>query len=462
MVLPSLATPELVANAWRASPAATAERWSRGEWRRAPHLDLLSTRVSRLADGPIRMAASMPFRHGKSEMLSHWTSVWVLANWPHKRVGVAAYGWDFAVKWSQAVRETIRLNPGLGLRVKPGFDRADRWELEEGGGMVAAGVGGRLTGLGFDLLVIDDPIKGFEEANSRRSRDNIWNWYSAVARTRLEPGGSLVIVMTRWHEDDLIGRMGDPEYGAGADHAETWDYIRLPGLAEADDPLGRAEGEALWPERFDEAELARLRVTLGPRSWPGLVQQRPAMEGGQVFHSDWWVRVDELPVLAQERGGMTYQYWDTAFKATERNDYSACVTMALAENGFCLVHVLRKRLEYPQLIRAIREQAELFSPDAVFVEDAASGQSAIQSLRAETRVPVFPGEVTGSKFVRANRVTGMVEAGMVYVPLGAPWLPDFLDEMDAFGSGHRHDDQVDAFSGCLTKLRQASTHSIRL
>ena len=313
--------------------------------------------------------------------------------------------------------------------------------------MMTVGVGGPFTGYGFDLLIIDDPIKNREEANSPTQRQHLWDWWRSTARTRLEPGGSIIVVTTRWHDDDLVGRLLGDEFQEEQTVGDQWAHIRLPALAEPGDPLGREEDAPLWPERYDASALAALRVSVGPQEWPTLFQQRPSHEGGSIFKDHWWVEETVEP------GDRVFQFWDTAFKTGQQNDYSVCCTMTTTPNGYAVLDVWRNRVEYPDLLKAMQAQAKDHTPSAIFVEDAASGQSVVQSLRRETRLPVLPAKPIGDKVLRANRVTGTVEAKKITLPRTAPWLQAFREELAAFPNGV-HDDQVDAFVGCLTQLMQ--------
>ena len=383
-------------------------------------------------------------------MLSHWTPVWFLANWPWKNVGLASYAADFAGTWGRKARDSVVENQvQMGLRVRDDLNRASQWQLTAGGGMMTAGVGGPFTGYGFDLLILDDPIKNRQEADSITMRTHLWEWWRSTARTRLEPGGSVIIVATRWHEDDLIGRLLSDEF-LEEEASDRWEHIRLPALAEEDDPLGRPVDAPLWPERYDASALASLRISVGPQDWPGLFQQRPSHEGGSIFRDDWWVPGD----VPEPGDGPVFQFWDTAFKTGQQNDYSVCCTMTTTPNGYAVMDVWRNRVEYPDLLKAMKSLAERHPKvSAIFVEDAASGQSVVQSLRRETRLPVLPAKPIGDKVLRANRVTGTVEAKKITLPRTAPWLQAFREELAAFPNGV-HDDQVDAFVGCLTQLMQ--------
>ena len=428
----------------------TARKWSNGDWKLAPHLDLISDKVAELSGRPLRLIVSLPPRHGKSELLSHWTPVWFLANWSHKRVGLASYAAEPAEQWGRLARDSVIENEnGLGIRVRDDLSKVGRWQLTTGGGMMTVGVGGPFTGYGFDLLILDDPIKNRQEADSITMRNHLWEWWRSTARTRLEPGGSIIVVTTRWHEDDLVGRLLGDEYTEEQAAGDKWEHIRLPALAEPGDPLGREEDAPLWPERYGASALAALRVSVGPQEWPGLFQQRPSHEGGSVFRDDWWVMIKTV-----SPGEQVFQFWDTAFKTGQQNDYSVCCTMTTTPNGYAVLDVWRNRVEYPDLLKAMKSLAERHPKvSAIFVEDAASGQSVVQSLRRETRLPVLPVKPSGDKVLRANKVTGTVEAKKITLPRAAPWLQAFREELAAFPNGV-HDDQVDAFVGCLTQMME--------
>lgn len=403
-----------------------------------------------LATEPMRLIVSMPPRHGKSELLSHWTPIWYLANFPRKRIILASYAADFAASWGRKVRNTI-VNSGIEMDLADDLGAAARWELSQGGGMTTAGVGGPITGRGADLLIIDDPVKNRAEAQSQVSRTHLWDWWRSTARTRLEPGGSIIIVMTRWHEEDLVGQLLAEEDG---EFAETWDHIRLPAIAE-DEDLYRDVGSALWPDRYDIDDLQRIRQAVGLEDWAGLYQQRPALAEGGLFKFQWWRFHKEWPKTI----GQVYQFWDTAYKTGESNDYSACVTMGVDRDTFYVLDVWRDKVDYPNLTRVAQALYRRYEPNRVFVEDAASGQSLVQSLRQETNLPVLPVRVDKDKVSRANAVTGMLEAGRVSIPSNAQWLGPFLDELGMFPNG-AHDDQVDAFVGVLRQAMRQDLASL--
>ena len=444
----------LLANAWRASPAATAVRWSRGLWRRAPHLDLVSRKVSSLAERPLRLLVSLPPQHGKSELLSHWTPVWFLSNWPHKRVGLASYAAEFAAGWGRKARDSVMATPELGISVRQDLSGASMWELTAGGGMMTAGVGGPFTGHGFDLLIIDDPIKNRQEADSVAVRGHLWEWWRSTARTRLRPQGSVIIVQTRWHEDDLVGQLLSSASSEGDDRRDEWEHIKLPAMAEIDDPLGRDLDEPLWPERYDAAALAMTRLDIGPQEWVGLYQQRPSAMGGSVFLvKDFrYFRMDassETYLLTTSEGARSVKQTDchrfctvdTAETIKKRSDYTVAATWAVTpERDLLLLDLVRTRLETPDIAPLLSQVYQKWKPGYMGVE----GKSVFQAAR-RAGLPVRELKPEGDKWARARPASARMSAGSVYFLAGASWLHNLEEELMAFPTGS-HDDQVDCLS----------------
>jgi hypothetical protein len=232
-----------------------------------------------------RLMVNMPPQHGKSELSTGWTPPWALELDPMRRILIATYGDEYASEWSGKVRDRLEGNEDkLRVRVRQDSRAANVWTTTAGGGVVGAGVGGRITGRGFDLIIIDDPVKDRAAAESKAERSRAWDWYTATLSTRLRPDASIVLVMTRWHKDDLAGRLL-AEAEAGGDQ---WRVVSLPGLAEdgQEDPLGRAPGEALWPERYGAAYLEGTRRRIGAYNFAALYQGRPIPKGGGAFWND--------------------------------------------------------------------------------------------------------------------------------------------------------------------------------
>ncbi|HEX9441269.1 MAG TPA: LAGLIDADG family homing endonuclease, partial [Roseiflexaceae bacterium] len=356
---------------------------------------------------------------------------------PGIRVMLGCYDQSLANLFS---RQSRRIAQDRGFR--GGEIRAqDEWETIGGGSFRAVGVGGGITGRGADLIIIDDPIRSREEANSERWRDRIFDWYTNDIYTRLEPGGAIILIQTRWHEDDLAGRiLASPD-------GPNWTVIQLPAEAEADDPLGREEGAALCPERFDLPALYDIKSVMG-LDYYALYQQRPmAQEGG--LYKQAWFRYATAEELAELGFDYISQAWDTA--SSQLGDWSACVTAGVAGNEVIVLDVFKARLETPDLLRAVKDQAAKWGPRMILVEDAASGIAIQQMLRRETRLPVVPVPAfRGGKLSHAQTNTPYVEGGRVRFGPGA-YLTEFEHELLSFPTG-THDDQVDAFNILLTRI----------
>ena len=271
------------------SPGAMAAVLTEGREKQAPHLALIDQAFARIAAGErLQVMLTMPPRHGKSQRASRWGPLWYLRRHPTHRVMLASYGADLADDHGRWVRDQLReYAPTLGISLNPASHAANRFDLEAPrgssvrGGMVTAGVGGGLTGKGFNLGVIDDPFKGHDDASSPAQRERVWEWYRSVFFTRRAPGASIIVINTRWHEDDLSGRLL-------AHEPHRWLQIDLPALADSpDDALGRAAGEPLWPEQYDAAELADTRESVGERVWFALYQQKPRPLEGGVWKWAW-------------------------------------------------------------------------------------------------------------------------------------------------------------------------------
>lgn len=419
----------------------------------------------------------MPPRHGKSELTSYWFPVWFLSLFPQKRVMLCSYEADFAASWGRRVRDTIvEHSQALRIQILAQSSAANRWHLTAGGSMMTAGVRGPITGKGGDLVIVDDPVKNFEEAYSPAIRQHTWEWYTSTLRTRLEPGAVIVVVMTRWHEDDLAGRLLDQETG--------WRHIMLPAVSESeDDPLGRAQGEALWPERYDEDALAELETDVGELVWAGLFQQRPAALEGGMFKRKWfryWYPMTATvppPVLVKMTDGSVHTCeqraipkafdehcasWDLPFKGKKESDMVAGQVWSRAGADCYLIDECRDRMDFPAQLKAV-ENLTLKHPDArrKLVEDAANGAALVSTLREK-----IPGIIAvppkGSKEARAAAVSSSFESGNVYVPHPrfCGWTNAYVEELVSF-PGARYDDRVDATSQALVRLSNSALARLR-
>lgn len=390
--------------------------------------------------------------------MSRWFNVWYLNLFPDRRVILSSYEATFAATWGRKVRNTINSHyRELAVRVAEDSSAANQWDTTEGGGMYTAGVGGAITGRGCNLLIVDDPLKNMQDANSQVMRDRLWDWWESTAYTRLEPDGAAIVVQTRWHTDDLAGRLiAAMQDGTG----EHWDVLDLPAIADdaEHDQMGRLPGEPLWPARFSADDLARIRTAVGPYVWEALYQQRPTAAGGTIFQRGWWegrryaVEDEELArgVIAR------FISWDTALKDNEGAAYTAATVGELwADYRLGVREVYRERLDFPGLEAAIESYAELYNRDGklqhVVIEDKASGTSAIQTLKANApgwlSSLIRPYTPHGDKEYRAKIASSWCANGMVWLPgpsPHAPWLFEFEKELFTFPRS-AYADQVDSF-----------------
>lgn len=417
-------------------------------YERARHLELLTERLEALERREIRrLIVSMPPRHGKSRMCSQFLPAWMLGRRPTQSIVLASYAAELAEQNSRRVRELVADDryPFLETEVSPESRAVNRWASTKGGVVIAAGIGGGLTGFGADALLIDDPVADRAAAESPAIRESTWAWYTDVARTRLHANAVQLIAATRWHEDDLTGRILSSDMGS------EWEVLNLPAICDdANDALGRAIGEALWPQRFPASELPSVeKGEISSRSFAALYGGRPLPAEGAIFKAAWFEhRYDELPPLKTIVTGA-----DCAAKTGVANDFSAMVTVGSDGASYYLVDVLRERLEFADLARRIMSVYAEHRAERVYVEDASSGTPLIQELRRSTRLPIIGIPPRGTKVARAESVSGLFEAGKVRLPRSAPWLNVFVDEFLRFPAG-KHDDMVDATSLVLSQLRR--------
>lgn len=404
-----------------------------------PHLAYLQMQLDRVTSGEIkRLLIQMPPRHGKSETATVRYPVYRLAKNPETRVIVGAYNATLAAKFSRKARRVAQV---AAVRLNEERTAVEDWETSAGGGMRAVGVGGGVTGQGGDLVIIDDPVKSREEAESEVYREKVWQWYTDDLYTRLEPGAALVLIMTRWHMDDLAGRI------LTSDDAGHWTVIDLPALAVENDALGRAEGAALCPERYDEAALASIRLVVGEYGFASLYQQDPRPREGNMFPRQRAIIVDAAPAIADR-----VRYWDKA--GSLDGDFTAGARLASAGGLIYVEDMVHKRLGSDERNKLMRQTAEL---DGIGVrgwveQEPGSGgkESAEASIRNLAGFPYRAETATGDKAVRADPFAAQWQAGNVRLVRGS-WNKAYLDEMEAFPSG-KHDDQVDASSGAFNKL----------
>jgi len=435
---------QILRDGWKFTPATMAHKITGGRWIPARHLMYISTKVATaIAKGGARIVMTMPARHGKSEFLSVNTPIWFLETWAQRYVMILTYASDLAEDFSLKVRDTFEdpeLHHLLSTRVRRTKRKVNKWLTTAGGGVTAAGIGGPITGRGADLMLIDDYIKNAVESLSASQRKSTWEWFKSTAYTRLEPGGSLIVLATRWNSKDLIASLLHE-----LPH-ENWELINLPAIAEINDPLGREVGEALWPERYSVEALRRIQLTLGDYWWKAMYQQHPksSMSGMDLGDKLRIIPESELPHYTLLR---YMRVWDLA-STKDGGDWT--VGMKL---GYCastgrvyLTDVIRVQESSARIEQIILETAELDSLGCEIwmeQEPGSAGVAVIDHYRDTIlRGYTFNGEkATGHILVRAQPFTAGIEAGRVYA-VEAEWNEDLKDELNGFGEEADHDDQI--------------------
>lgn len=404
-------------------------------WR---HLIYIREKLNPIFNGDVKkLMLFMPPRHGKSEQVTVRLPAWYLEQNPGNRVIVGAYNQTLANKFSRKTRRIAQ------ERIKLSNERTavEDWETMAGGGYRAIGVGAGITGMGGNLIIIDDPVKNREEANSETYREKVWDWYTDDLYTRQEPGAAIILIMTRWHQDDLAGRILQSE------DSKNWCVVNLPAEAEENDPLGREIGAALCPERYDLDALNSIKSVMGS-SYNALFQQRPSAIEGEIFKREWWKYFNPSALPSFKR---IIQSWDTGFKTKEYNDYSVCTTWGMTDSGYYLLGRWKGKVEFPELKRLVISLANQYGPHQILIEDKASGQSLIQELQRESSLPIKAIKIDRDKVARAHAVTPEIEAGNVFLPEGEKWLQDYTDVLSAFPNA-AHDDDVDSTTQALSEL----------
>jgi len=398
-----------------------------------------------------RLIINMPPRHTKSEFASYLLPAWFLGQFPGKKVIQTSHTAELAVGFGRKVRNLVdtetyqEIFPDLNLQSDS--KAAGRWNTSKGGDYFAIGVGGAVTGKGADLLIIDDPHSEQEAAMAASNPevyDKVYEWYTSGPRQRLQPGGAIVIVMTRWAQRDLTGQVIKAAAQRGG---EEWEVIEFPAIMPS--------GKPLWPEFWSLEELSALQEELPNSKWQAQYQQNPVGNESAIVKRDWWNwwETDEPPACEY-----ILQTWDTAFEKNQRADYSACTTWGVFNNeedgtpNLILLNTYKKRVEWVELKRDALEQYRQWEPDGLLIEKKATGAPLIYELRS-MGIPVQ--EYTPSKgqdkIARLNSVSDIIASGKVWVPR-TRWAEELVDEIAAFPSGE-HDDLVDATTLALMRFR---------
>lgn len=408
-----------------------------------------------------RLMLFLPPRHGKSTLASIAYPAWHLGRNPSHEFISCSYSGSLAMGFSRKVRGLLRepsYKTAFKTRLDPESQSAEAWLTTGGGGFVAAGVGGGITGKGAHVLVIDDPVKNREDAESQNNRDANWDWYTSTAYTRLAPGGGVLVILTRWHDDDLAGRL----LKATAEGGDEWEVVRYPALAEEEEEF-RKYGEALHPQRYDEESLDRIRKAVGPRDWSALYQQNPVSDDGDYFTRDMIQYFEEVDIDLDEM--RFYAAWDLAIGKKDRNDYS--VGMVIGVDSFdrlYVVDVVRGRFDGFELVEQILDLYEVWKPSIIGIEkghiEMALGPFLEKRVRERGLYEAYFKDLkTGrrDKEARARAIQGRMQQGMVFLPKNQVWTGPLVAELLRFPNG-THDDQVDALAWLGLMMTEFATY----
>lgn len=476
-----------------AGPALTPIAEARAiddKYRSRAHLDYLSDRLAQAVTDvengiSRRITVSMPPRSGKSHLTSQFFPTWLLHKHPDWKIGLISHSPSLATSWGRSVRRMIEeFGPQLGIELAKDAGAVSDWETTKGGGIISRSAPGQsITGYGFKILLIDDPVKNFATAHSEDAREKLWQWWTGDAFTRLEPPYLVVVVGTRWHEDDMIGRLLSKEHQGNPDE---WEVISFPAVAENNDVLGRSPGEPIISPLLEEDEeqamerWEEIRQSVGEYAWAALYMQRPSPAKGAIFETDkfrYWTTDPDLLIddddsvrlvdPATMSSARWIDSWDAAFKGTDSSDFVVGQRWAIDGKDRFLIDQARDRWSFTQTVAKIQEWESSTSVGAKWVyekliEDKANGPAIIDALKDQVQgiKPITP---KSSKEARARSVTPEVEAGHVYLPHpdqpGNEWVRDLISECRAFPNG-ANDDQVDAMTQVLNHVRATGKATI--
>ena len=412
----------------------------------------IADKFNKLASGEInRLIVNMPPRHTKSEFASYLLPAWMVGRTPNLKIIQATHTGELAIRFGRKAKTLIdsdEYKKIFDTTLREDSQAAGRWETAQGGEYFAAGVGGAITGRGADLLIIDDPHSE-QDAMSPTAMESAYEWYTSGPRQRLQPGGKIILVMTRWSNKDLTGKLLQNQ---GEAKADQWHVVEFPAILDH----GTKKAKPVWPEYWKLDELEKVQATLPVGKWNAQWMQNPTAEEGAILKREWWRKYtkDYIPDLVH-----VIQSYDTAFLKKETADYSAITTWGVfypSEDepaNLILLDSLKERYEFPELRRKALEQYEYWQPDSVIVEAKASGLPLTYELR-KMNIPVmnFTPSKGNDKHARVNSVAPLFESGMIWAP-EKKFAEEVIEECAAFPYGD-HDDLVDSTTQALMRFRQ--------
>ena len=400
-----------------------------------------------------RIIINIPPRHGKSELTSYLYLAWLMGNHPESKIIQATHTAELAMRFGRKVRNLMDSDAYRevfpDVRLAADSKAAGRWETSKGGEYFASGVGGAMTGRGADFLVIDDPHSE-QDALSETAMEKAYEWYTSGPRQRLQPGGKILLVMTRWSKVDLTAQVLNDQ--AKDSRADKWEVIEFPALLPS--------GKPTWPEMWKEQDLLAVKAALPISKWNAQWQQNPTAEEGSIFKREWWNVYEGQTIPSLD---YVIQSYDTAYTKKETADFSAITTWGVirpdeATEALILIDSKKGRWDFPELKKVAYELYKYWSPDCVLIEAKASGLPLSQELR-RTGIPVVNyspgGRNSGTdKISRANAIAPVFESGMVWAP-DEPWAEEVVEEMAEFPYGD-HDDLVDSAVQAVMRFRQGN------
>ncbi len=425
----------------------------KGKWIDTHFHKFLANKIQTFVETPTGnpydiLVLSCPPQHGKSLTVTETFPSWYVGKYPDKRCIIACYNDDFAGKFGRRNKQKIDEYGQFifDIRLKKSSDR-DMEIADHNGSIITRGIMSGITGNSGDLIIIDDPIKNRQEADSPTYRERLWEEWQNSIKTRTQAGTKIIIIQTRWHEDDLSGRVISSE--------EFVEVVNIPVEAEENDILGRNIGDALCPEiGKDNKWLQAFKSSYkeGTRTWNALYMGRPTSAEGNIFKREWWKYYNKLPDNIQLVGISV----DATFKDNDTSDFVAIEVWGKLNGDYYLIDLIKRRMDFPETLKAIRYMADKYpQKHSILVEDKANGSAIISMLKHEIGgiIPITPKE---SKIGRANAITGIVEGGNVYLPEYADFTNEFVEEFASFPNGV-HDDLVDACTQFINhfKFRQA-------
>ena len=430
-----------------------------------------------------RLIVLAPPRHGKSELVSRRFTSYVMGRYPDMKIIATSYGSSLAEDMNRDVQRIVDsqdyrdLFPATKL-AGPGVEGSQLYvrthecfEIVKHKGVYKnAGVLGQITGKGGDILICDDPVKDYEDAYSDVMRNKSWNWFVNTFMSRADPGAGVLIIMTRWHEDDIVGRLLEKMKKG----AEQWDVLCFPAIAEEDEEF-RKKGDALCPSRYPLAALERIKsgsediddVGCGSRAFNSLYQQRPSSKEGETFKRENWIRIklDDRFYVMEPKERRRYmvnqlgvskliQTWDTAIGGKKKNDFAACTTLGITKDKYIVFEVWKDKIKYPEMREELKAHYDAWLPDVVVVEGggAAAGKAVVQDLRPETRMPLKEISTVKDKEFRADMLSPTHEAKRCYIPEGVSWASSFIDSAAKFPAA-KNDDDLDSWMLAMEEAR---------